>query len=166
MKKLKSRLYWIAVLVSYLLAFTLFGIIIAVVFGFPDSLIGGFASWSLIICFLLFGADDETREAVKVIIKKKPRPWRNQAKRNKAVSAAQESHPHDAPRICKTRTVERRSTVRVFDVCLLILPHSGNCRLGFTSRPRRRGRSERWTRRAPKRPNHAGAAFRSTLPWP
>ena len=74
MKKFKSCFYWIAVLVSYLLAFTLFGIIIAVVFGFPDSLIGGFASWSLIICFLLFGADDETREAVKAIIKKEHRP--------------------------------------------------------------------------------------------
>ena len=50
MKKLKSSIYWIGVLVSYLLAFSLFGIIIAVVFGFPDSLLGGFASWSLIIC--------------------------------------------------------------------------------------------------------------------
>lgn len=72
MKKFKSCLYWIAVLVSYLLAFTIFGIIIAVVFGFPDSLLGGFASWSLIICFLLFGAEDETREAVKRIIMKEP----------------------------------------------------------------------------------------------
>ena len=72
MKKLKSSIYWIAVLVSYLLAFSLFAIIIAVVFGFPDSLLGGFASWSLIICFLLFGAEDETREAVKNIIRKEP----------------------------------------------------------------------------------------------
>ena len=72
MKKLKSSIYWTGVLVSYLLAFSLFGIIIAVVFGFPDSLLGGFASWSLIICFLLFGAEDKTREAVKNIIRKEP----------------------------------------------------------------------------------------------
>ena len=72
MKKLKSSIYWIGVLVSYLLAFSLFGMIIAVVFGFPDSLLGGFASWSLIICFLLFGAEDKTREAVKNIIRKEP----------------------------------------------------------------------------------------------
>ena len=72
MKKFKSSIYWIGVLVSYLLAFSLFGIIIAVVFGFPDSLLGGFASWSLIICFLLFGAEDKTREAVKNIIRKEP----------------------------------------------------------------------------------------------
>ena len=72
MKKLKSSIYWIGVLVSYLLAFSLFGIIITVVFGFPNSLMGGFASWSLIICFLLFGAEDETREAIKNIIRKEP----------------------------------------------------------------------------------------------
>ena len=72
MKKFKSSIYWIGVSVSYLLAFSLFGIIIAVVFGFPDSLLGGFASWSLIICFLLFGAEDKTREAVKNIIRKEP----------------------------------------------------------------------------------------------
>lgn len=72
MKKLKSSIYWIGVLVSYLLAFSLFGIIIAVVFGFPYSLLGGFASWSRIICFLLFGAENKTREAVKNIIRKEP----------------------------------------------------------------------------------------------
>ena len=72
MKKLKSSIYWIGVLVSYLLAFSLFGIIIAVVFGFPDSLLGGYAPCSLIICFLLFGAEDKTREAVKNIIRKEP----------------------------------------------------------------------------------------------
>ena len=72
MEKFKSSIYWIGVLVSYLLAFSLFGIIIAVVFGFPDSLLGGFASWSLIICFLLFGAEDKTREGVKNIIRKGP----------------------------------------------------------------------------------------------
>lgn len=72
MKKLKSSIYWIATLISYLLAFSIFGIIIAVVFRFPDSLIGGFASWSLIICFLLFGAEDKTREAIKNIIRKEP----------------------------------------------------------------------------------------------
>lgn len=71
MKKVPSALYWLAILIAYLLAFTLFGIIIALSFGLPNTLLGGFASWSLIICFLLFAADDETRNTIKKLIMKK-----------------------------------------------------------------------------------------------
>lgn len=67
MKNIKSTLYWIGFLAAYLAAFMLFGLIVAFVFKLPDNMVGGMLSYSLIICGLLFAADDETRELVKYI---------------------------------------------------------------------------------------------------
>ena len=65
MKKLKSCLYWFAVLVSYLVAFTLFGMIVVFILRLPvDSMFSGYASWALILCGFLF-TDDEVREGLK-----------------------------------------------------------------------------------------------------
>lgn len=70
MKKVKSCLYWLAVLVSYLVAFTLFGTILVFILRLPiDSMFSGFAAWSVIICGFLF-TDDEAREAVKKLIQR------------------------------------------------------------------------------------------------
>ena len=65
MEKVKSCLYWLGVLVSYLAAFTLFGMIIVFMLHLPvDSMFSGFAAWSFIACAFLF-TDDDLREAAK-----------------------------------------------------------------------------------------------------
>ena len=70
MEKVKSCLYWLAVLVSYLAAFTLFGMILVFLLGLPkDSMFSGFAAWSLILCGFLF-TDDELRETLKKLIQR------------------------------------------------------------------------------------------------
>ena len=70
MEKVKSFFYWLAVLVSYLVAFTLFGMILAFILRLPlDSMFSGFASWSFIICGFLF-TDDEAREAIKKLVQR------------------------------------------------------------------------------------------------
>lgn len=70
MKKFKSALYWFGVLVSYLVAFTLFGMIVVFMLGLPlDSMFSGFAAWAFIICGFLF-TDDDLRETIKKLIKK------------------------------------------------------------------------------------------------
>lgn len=71
MKKFKSMMYWVGVLVSYLVAFTLLGMILVFILRLPlDSMFSGFAAVAFIICALLFTADDETRDMIKKIIKK------------------------------------------------------------------------------------------------
>lgn len=70
MKKFKSTLYWIGVLVSYLVAFTFFGIIVALALDFPDTMLGGMGAWALIIVGLVFAADDEERDILKKLIMK------------------------------------------------------------------------------------------------
>lgn len=70
MKKIKDCIYWLAVLVSYLVAFTLFGMILVFVLRLPlDSMFSGFAAWSFIICGFLL-TDDEAREAIKKLIQR------------------------------------------------------------------------------------------------
>ena len=70
MKKFKSFLYWIGLLVSYLFGFTVFGIIIAMLLKLPDRMLSGFVAWAVMICFLLFGAEDDTRETIMKLITK------------------------------------------------------------------------------------------------
>ena len=70
MKKVKSTLYWFAVLLSHLLAFTVFGMMIVFLLKLPvDSMFSGFAAWSLIICGFLF-TDDEARETIKKLVRR------------------------------------------------------------------------------------------------
>ena len=65
MEKVKSCLYWLGVLVSYLAGFTLFGMIIVFMLHLPaDSMFSGFIAWSFIVCAFLF-TDDDLREAAK-----------------------------------------------------------------------------------------------------
>lgn len=49
MKKFKSALHWIWVLTAYIIAFTIFGIIIALTLDLPDTMLGGMASLWLIV---------------------------------------------------------------------------------------------------------------------
>ena len=70
MENLRSKLYWIGVLIAYLTAFLLFGVIIALSFGLPDTMVGGLLAYSFIICGLIFGSDDETLEIVKYVLTK------------------------------------------------------------------------------------------------
>ena len=60
MKKLKNTLYWIGYIIVTLLAYNLFALIIVMSLALPDSTLSGFAAWTLIICMMLFAADDET----------------------------------------------------------------------------------------------------------
>ena len=70
MKKIKEGLYWIAVLISYLVAFTLFGMIVVFLLRMPvDSMFSGFAAWSILICCMLFGAEEETLDMIKDFIR-------------------------------------------------------------------------------------------------
>ena len=70
MKRIKESLYWIAVLISYLLAFTVFGMIIVFLLKLPpDSMFSGFVAWSLIACMVLFTADEKTLEMLKKFAK-------------------------------------------------------------------------------------------------
>ena len=70
MKKFKSVLYWIGILVSYLFGFTVFGVIVAMLLKLPNVMLSGFVAWAIMICCVLYGADDETRENIKKLIKK------------------------------------------------------------------------------------------------
>lgn len=70
MKKFKSVLYWIGLLLFYLFGFTVFGVIIAMLLKLPDKLLSGFLAWGIMICCVLFGAEDETRDAIKKLIAK------------------------------------------------------------------------------------------------
>ena len=70
MEKVKSCLYWLGVMVAYFAAFTLFGVILVMVFGLPlDSMFSGFAAWGFIICAFMF-TDDEARETIKRLIQR------------------------------------------------------------------------------------------------
>ena len=60
MKKLKNTLYWIGYIIVTLLAYNLFALIIVMSLALPDSTVSGFVAWSVIICMMLFAADDET----------------------------------------------------------------------------------------------------------
>lgn len=70
MKKFKSFLCWIGLLVSYLFGFTVFGVIIAMLLKLPNVMLSGFVAWAVMICCLVFGADDDTRETIMKLIKK------------------------------------------------------------------------------------------------
>lgn len=70
MKKLKNSVFWIGVLAIHLVAFVLFGLIIALSLNLPDTMLGGMTSLSLVICGLIFAADDEDRALLKRLVVK------------------------------------------------------------------------------------------------
>ena len=60
MKKFFTLLYWIGYIAVNLLAYNLFALIIVMSLALPNTLLSGFFAWSLIICMILFAADDAT----------------------------------------------------------------------------------------------------------
>lgn len=70
MKNVKSFFYWVGVLIANLAAFNLFALIIAMLLKLPNVMASGFVAWSVIICCLVFAAEDETRETIKGLLKK------------------------------------------------------------------------------------------------
>ena len=71
MKKRNSAIYWIGVLVSHLLAFSFIATVIVLVLGLPsDSMFSGMAGCGIVVCLLIFGASDETKEFLKKLASK------------------------------------------------------------------------------------------------
>ncbi|MDO5765626.1 MAG: hypothetical protein Q4P84_08015 [Elusimicrobiales bacterium] len=71
MKKFKATLYWIGTLLAYIAAFGLLSFIVGMAIGVPDTMFGGIVAYGLIICGLVFGATDETRNVIKRLILRK-----------------------------------------------------------------------------------------------
>lgn len=70
MKKVKSFFYWLGVLAFYLVGYSVFGMIVGMLLKLPNTMFSGFVAWSVIICGLLFTADDETKEFIKKHVQK------------------------------------------------------------------------------------------------
>lgn len=66
MKKVTNCLYWVAVLVSYLVGFTLLGMIVVFMLQLPpDNMFSGLVAWDVMICIMVFAADEKTLEMLK-----------------------------------------------------------------------------------------------------
>lgn len=59
MKKFKSVLYWFGYIAVNLLAYNLFALIVVMCLALPNTILSGFIAWTLIICGMLFAADDD-----------------------------------------------------------------------------------------------------------
>ena len=71
MKKFLTALYWIGYIAVNLMAYNLFALIIVMSLALPNSILSGFFAWSLIICMILFAADDATLAKFKDLFVRK-----------------------------------------------------------------------------------------------
>lgn len=71
MKKFLIALYWIGYIAVNLMAYNLFALIIVMSLALPNTLLSGFFAWSLIICMILFAADDATLAKFKDLFVRK-----------------------------------------------------------------------------------------------
>lgn len=69
-EKMKSALYWLGFLLSYMVSLMVFGMIVAFIFHLPNTMVGGMLAYTLIACGMLFTAEDETLEIIKYLVTK------------------------------------------------------------------------------------------------
>ena len=71
MKKFLNTLYWLGYIAVNLVAYNLFALLLAMSFALPNNILSGLFAWSLIICMMLFAADDATLAKFKDLFVRK-----------------------------------------------------------------------------------------------
>ncbi|MBQ4539479.1 MAG: hypothetical protein II995_07740 [Oscillospiraceae bacterium] len=68
MRKAKSFIYGLGMMVSHTTGFAIFGIILAMLIKLPNNMFGGILIWPLMLSLYYCAANDETRELINKLM--------------------------------------------------------------------------------------------------
>ena len=71
MRKTKSFLYGLCMMIFHTLGFAVFGIVLAMLIGLPNNMFGGILIWPIMLCVYYCAGNDETRDLINKLMESK-----------------------------------------------------------------------------------------------